>query len=165
MDIKQFLDRFPEKLKQLQEFVHSTQIKDIAGVEAVKHFKSNFDNEGFTDEHLDPWKDVKRRDPNSSWYGHSGQTGKFSKERTTAPILTGETRELRNAIRYKYLPNGVRVLNEKPYARIHQEGGTAYIYGKKPFTMTARPFIGKSVVLTNNIKDKIKRELIKIVSE
>lgn len=165
MDISDFAKAFPRKIGKLREFAEGNDIKDIAGREAVRHFKQSFDNEGFTDERLDPWRDVKRRDPDSPWYGHSGQTGKFSLERTTAPILTGETRELRNATRYTHTPTGVRILNDKPYARIHQEGGKAYVYGKTPFVMTPRPFIGYSKVLMTRIKDKIKRELIRIVTE
>lgn len=89
----------------------------------------------------------------------------FSQERTTAPVLTGETKDLRNAIRYVYLPEGIRILNEKPYAKIHQEGGTVYIYGRKPFVMVSRPFIGYSKVLMRNINEKIKRELIEILKD
>lgn len=165
MDISQFAKQFPHKLKQLQEFANGEGIKDILGVEAVNHYKASFDNEGFTDKQLNPWKDVKRRDPNSPWYGHSGQTGKFSEPRTTAKILNGETMELRNAIRYVRTERGVRVLNEKPYAAVHQYGLQAYVYGRTPFKMPARPFMGTSAVLMSNIKDKIKREMIRIIKE
>lgn len=165
MDIQDFAKAFPEKLRELQQFTEGNDIKDILGVEAVNHFKESFDNEGFTDEVINPWKEVERRKPDSPWYGHSGQTGKFSPERTQAKILTGETGELRNAITYKYLSNGVRVANEKPYAAVHQYGLPAKIYGKKPFKMPARPFIGKSKALIRKIETKIKRELIRILAK
>jgi phage gpG-like protein len=163
MDINDFSRLFSEKMEQIKEFVRSDDIKDIIGTEAVNHFKESFQNEGFTDETLNPWADVKRRDPNSEWYGHSGQTGKRSKARTSAKILTGETRELQNAISYKPIDNGVRITNDKPYAAVHQFGKMAKIYGKKEFQMTARPFMGKSVVLVRKINDKIKREFIRIL--
>lgn len=163
MDIKDFAKKFPAKMKRLEEFTQSEDIKTIIGVEAVRHYRGSFDNEGFTDEYINPWRDVKRRDPQSPWYGHSGQLGRFSTERTTSPILTGETKELRNSITYKYLRNGVRVLSDKPYAAVHQYGMPAKIYGRKSFTMPKRPFIGKSKLLVRNINDKIKRELIKII--
>lgn len=165
MNIDDFAKAFPDKLQDLQQFVYGNDVKDIMGVEAVNHFKESFDNEGFTDEMLNPWKDVKRRDPDSSWYGHSGQTGKFSAERTQAKILTGETGELRNAIEYKYLPNGVRISNEKPYAAVHQYGLPAKIYGKKSFVMTPRPFIGKSKVLIKKIEKSIKQQFINILKK
>lgn len=152
MDINDLAKQFPERIKKLQEFVEGDDIKDVMGVEAVNHFKASFPNEGFTDENLEPWADVKRRDPESEWYGHSGQTGKFSAARTTAKILSGETGELKEAIYYAKTEKGVRVYNEKPYARVQNFGGMAKIYGKKAFQMLARPFIGPSKTMMTNIR-------------
>ncbi|MDD7438590.1 MAG: phage virion morphogenesis protein [Bacteroidales bacterium] len=154
-----------KKQQELQEFMRSQALKDIVGTEAVNHYKRSFEDEGFTDETLNPWKEVERRNPESPWFGHSGQTGKFSLERTSAPILSGETGELKNAIRYTYLPDGVRVSNSAPYAAVHQYGLPAKIYGKKPFTMTPRPFIGRSKALKRNIEDKIKRQMLDIIKK
>lgn len=165
MDISEFSKRFPEKMKEVQDFVESDDIKDILGVEAVNHFKESFEKEGFTDKALQKWADVKRRDLNSQWYGHSGQTGKFSEARTVAKILTGETGELKSAITYRYAAFGVTVSDEKPYAAVHQFGLQAKVYGKKSFSMKARPFFGKSEVLVSNINEKIKRELKRILSK
>lgn len=163
MNIKDFSRQFADKIDKIKEFTRGEDIKDILGTEAVNHFRESFQNQGFTDETLNPWKDVKRRDPASPWYGHSGQTGRFSNARTTAKILSGETRELQNAITYRRIPGGARIVNEKPYASVHQYGGRAKIYGKKEFQMTPRPFMGKSAVLVRNINDKIKREFIRIL--
>ncbi len=163
MNIQEFNRRFPVKMRQIKDFIASEDIKDILGVEAVNHFKESFVKEGFTDETFNPWKDVKRRNPSSGWYGHSGQTGRFSAARATAKILSGETRELQNAITYKRIANGVRVCNDKPYASVHNYGGRAKIYGKKEFQMPKRQFIGKSAVLVGNIKNKIKRQLAHII--
>lgn len=163
MDIQDFAKRFPAKMAQVRDFVNGDKIKDILGVEATNHYKQSFHDEGFTDEVLNPWKDVVRRDPDSKWYGHSGQTGKFSAARTTSKILTGETRELQSAITYKRIDKGVRITNDKPYASVHNYGGRAKIYGKKEFQMPQRRFIGNSAVMATNIKDKIKAEFIKIL--
>ena len=78
MDIQDFAKKVEAKKQELQEFIRSQAVKDIVGTEAVAHFKGSFENEGFTDETLNPWKEVERRKPESPWYGHSGQTGKFS---------------------------------------------------------------------------------------
>ncbi len=164
MDIKEFARRFPQKMQKIREFTSGDAIKDILGVEAVNHYKQSFADEGFTDEVLNPWKDVKRRDPKSKWYGHSAQTGKFSNERASAKILTGETKELCNAIKYRRIENGVRISNEKPYASVHNYGGRAKIYGKKEFQMPERQFIGKSAVMVTNIKSKIKKEFVRILN-
>ncbi len=161
MDISEFAKRFPEKLKQVQEFVKN-DAKDILGTEAVEHFRESFKNEGFTDEQLEPWAEVERRKPLSPWYGHSGQTGKFSAARTTAKILTGETNELQNAFKYVHTEAGVKVINDKPYAGVHQFGLNAYIYGKKQFKMIARPFVGRSKVMVRNINAELKSRIIEI---
>lgn len=165
MDINEYSRRFREKMQEIQAFIEGDDIKDIIGVEAVNHFQGSFDNEGFTDKTLQPWQDVKRRDDKSEWYGHSGQTGKFSQARTTAKILTGETRELRNAISYVHTDSGVKVTSPTAYGRVQQFGLLAKVYGGKSFQMTPRPFMGKSVLLKNNIEDKIKKELIKILKK
>jgi phage gpG-like protein len=163
MDIKDFARKFPEKMQKIKEFTNGDAIKDIIGVEAVNHYKESFQNEGFTDETLNPWKDVQRRNPSSRWYGHSGQTGKFSQARTTAKILSGETRELQNAITYRHIAGGVGVSNDKPYASVHNYGGRAKIYGKKEFQMPKRQFIGRSAAMVSRINDKIKRRMIDIL--
>lgn len=164
MHIDIFIDRFDSTLKEIQDFVEGDDIKHILGREAINHFQSSFDKEGFEDEGVKKWKEVKRRDPTSPWYGHSGQTGKPSPARTTAKILTGETKELRNAFDYTTTNEGVKIKNDKPYASVHQYGLPAKIYGKKVFQMPARPFVGKSRVLTRNINEKIKREFKRILS-
>lgn len=181
MDIQEFARLFPEKMKELQEFVQGDDIKDIMGVESVNHFQSSFDNEGFTDEKLEPWDDVARRDPESPWYGHSGfpaekpkkklkkgeteLVGNFSQARATAKILRGETSELRNSLFYKHTDKGVRVTSPTPYGRVHQFGMQSKIYGKGVFTQKTRSFMGKSKILKANIEDKIKREIIKILTK
>lgn len=164
-DAEQWQRELEAKLEELQDFVESDDIKDILGVEAVNHFKGSFDNEGFTDETTEKWQDVKRRDPSSGWYGHSGQTGKFSQARTTAKVLSGETKELQSSIYYEHTEKGARITSPTAYGRVHQFGLQAKIYGKKAFNMIARPFMGKSKVLKENILAKIKREFVKILKK
>ncbi len=152
-------EQFRKRKEEINRFLNSSDIRTIIGVEAVNHYQASFANEGFTDKHLVKWKDVQRRNTFSKWYGHSGQTGKFSNARTTANILTGETVELMNAIRFAPTAQGVEVINSKKYARVHNFGGMAKIYGKKPFTMTPRPFMMPSSILNDKIRSKILREL------
>lgn len=165
MDISEFAKIFPQKMAEITDYIEGDEMRDMFGIEAVNHFKQSFQDEGFTDETLERWDEVERRKPESPWYGHSGQTGKFSKARTTAKILSGETRELANAISYVRTADGARVTNDKPYAAVHQFGLPAKIYGKKSFVMKPRPFFGKSVLLVNNIKDNIRRRFIEIVKQ
>lgn len=165
MDIRDFERDFADRMQEIRDFAHGDEIKDIMGVEAVNHFTESFQNEGFTDKTLVKWGEVERRKKTSSWYGHSGQTGKKSPARSMAKILTGETQELKNATNYVPIDDGVRVFNNKPYAAVHNYGGQAKIYGKKAFTMLARPFIGKSQVMVEKINDKIKRRLNEILKK
>ncbi len=152
-------EQFRKRKEEINNFLRGSDIRTIIGVEAVNHYQESFANEGFTDKHLVKWKDVQRRNTFSKWYGHSGQTGKFSNARTTANILTGETGELMNAIRFAPTARGVEIINAKKYARVHNFGGMAKIYGKKPFMMTPRPFMMPSAVLNDKIRSKILREL------
>lgn len=162
MDISEFAQKFPEKMQQVKEFVEK-DARDVMGTEAIEHFRESFTNEGFTDENLEKWPEVERRKTDSDWYGHSGQTGKFSAARTTAKILTGETNELQNAFSYKHTETGVRVINDKAYAAVHQFGLQAYIYGKKAFTMLKRPFVGRSRVMVKKINTELKSRIIEIL--
>lgn len=133
------------------------------GNEAIHHFENSFVKEGFIDSEVEKWEDVKRRDPDSQWYGHSGQTGKKSAARTAARILTGETNLLQTSFSFKPTPHGVLIQNSAPYAAVHQFGLKAKVYGKKEFQMIARPFMGKSMILKENIENKIVAELKKIL--
>ena len=164
MDIKDLSARIAAKIAEIKQF-RDRDLPDIVGTEAVNHYKENFANEGFTDQTNEKWQDVKRRDPNSPWYGFSYKAKKnFSESRTTDKILTGETKELQNSIDYEKKPGRVTVYSDKKYAAVHQFGLQAKIFGKKPFKMPARPFIGKSAVLEKNIHDKIQRTLNKIIN-
>ena len=165
MDIHDLPEALRAKINAMSSFVESDDAKDIVGTEAVNHYKESFANEGFTDETLEKWPDVKRRNKESEWYGHSGQTGKFSQARTTALILSGETGELKEATTYVKTETGVRVSNEKKYARVHNFGEMARIYGKKEFQMLARQFIGPSVVMVEKIKAELKKKFVEILKK
>lgn len=155
---------------------------------AVDHFNESFVNEGFTDKTLKKWDDVKRRDSTSDWYGFSLRSNSqnpnkkavevkgtkkdkkakkpgltnFSPTRTKDKILTGDSNELQNSIEYIPEDRKFTILSDKPYASVHQFGGTAKIFGKKSFTMKARPFIGRSDVLIKKLHDKLTSDLMKI---
>lgn len=149
MDINDAARELEDRIRKLQEFTKGDGIKEVMGLEAVAFYKESFPKQGFTDESLEPWADVKRRDPNSKQYGKG--------IRATALILI-DSNELMNAIYYAPTENGVRVYNEKAYARVHNFGGKA---GKNaaPFQMIARPFIGPSTTMITNIKTEINIRL------
>lgn len=160
--ISEFNVEFKNRIKEVIDFAEK-EAPDIMGVEAVNHFKESFVNQGFTDDSLESWPEVERRKPESPWHGRSGQTGKFSNTVANNNILTGETRELMNAISYTKTPMGARVINDKVYAHIQNFGGPGKIFGKTPFTMKARQFMGRSKVMKHNMEDKLRREILKIL--
>ena len=105
MDISEFAKLFPEKMKEVTHYLEGDGVKTDIGRVALEHVERNFEQEGYVDEALNPWKEVERRKPDSPWYGHSGQLGKRSDERKEAPILHGETREpMRQCISSACLP-------------------------------------------------------------
>ena len=160
MNIEQLKRHLEQKITAVRTYVND-KVPVVVGVEAVKEFKENFDKESFDGKR---WPDVKRRDPNSPWFGHSGQTGKKSNARTTAKILSGETGELRNATTWRREGKSVIISNDKEYAAVHNEGLQAKIYGKKTFIMPRRQFIGATDKLKKNIQDKIERDIHNIIN-
>jgi phage virion morphogenesis protein len=140
-----------------------TKVPDIIGTESVNHFRESFQDEGFTDKSLSKWKDVKRRDPSSKWYGFSAnRKSRRSEAATSRKILSGESKDLAESITYSKAPGHIIIESDKPYAEVHNDGGKAKIFGKKEFTMPARKFIGPSEDLDQKIDDKMTRELDKI---
>lgn len=161
----------------------------MVGQEAVEHFKENFGREGFVDGGLHKWPDVKRRDPNSPWYGFDYQgekrtsyafrkdrkTGKsykskkqkklnFSKAATRRKILDGSGHELQDSLRYVETPGGVMITSDKPYAAVQNDGGTAKVFGKKSVRLPARPFVGESKELDGKIERIIDKGLDNILN-
>lgn len=173
-----------KKLAELERF-RREGVPHIIGTEAVRHFNESFVNEGFTDKSLKKWQNVERRKPESQWYGFSlgansqnpnkkakkapeegskrkvGKTN-FSPTRAKDKVLHGDSMELKNSIKYVVKPDRVTVQSDKPYASVHQFGEPAMIFGRKNFTMKARPFIGKSEVMMEKIYKKIEKEIDKI---
>ena len=117
MTIELLKQQIEKKLSELRAYARDDAPIAIGGA-ARNEFLENFDKQGFDGK---KWQNVKRRDPNSPWYG-LGQTRQFSQERTSAPILTGETGELKQSISYQEYPYRVIITNEKEYAQVHNEG-------------------------------------------
>jgi phage gpG-like protein len=162
MDFNTFEQKINEKMEEIRGFVRE-DVPDIIGVEAVNFFKDSFGKEGFAG---NPWQEVERRKPESSWYGFSaGAKRNFSAAQATAKILSGETGELKEAITYRKDPGMVTVSNEKPYAAVHNYGLPAKIFGKKEFVMPKRTFMEHSDELQANIDEKIQREMTDILKK
>lgn len=162
---EEFAELLNRNAQEIQDFIDNT-FPYLAGDIAVNHFLENFDKEGFVDDGLQPWDDVKRRDEDSPWYGFAPQNkDRFSSTRAEDPILK-DTNELRDATDYEPRGNGeVAIINDKEYAQVHNEGGTAYIFGKTPFEMKKRQFIGHSSELDEKELEMLTDELDQIIGE
>jgi phage gpG-like protein len=174
--------------KHIREGMHKlrTNLPRIVGKTAVDHFKENFEKEGFVDNGLQKWPDVKRRDPKSKWYGFEYTGGRttykikkkgkgekgyqnagknrpnFSRAATQRKILSGNTHELARSLRYIPQGNKVILTSDKPYAQVQNEGGAIRVFGRGNATLPARPFVGQSAELDSKVQKEIENRIGKI---
>lgn len=181
-------------LKQIEKQVLKYIQKDlprIAGKMAVDEFRGNFYRQGFRNNGITRWKDVKRRDRNSPWYGfqYKGEkrtsvrfvrdrrTGKtrrsktqkklnYSAAATQRDILIGPGANLMNSISVKDISERrVAVGSDLPYAGVHNEGGYIKVFGKATKKLPKRQFIGESAELMSDLQKKYLADIDKIVDE
>lgn len=82
-------------LKEIEKKVIRYVEKDlprIAGKMAVDEFRENFHRQGFRNNGITRWPDVKRRDKNSPWYGFQYKGEKRTSVRFVRDRKTGKTR-------------------------------------------------------------------------
>ncbi len=141
-------DALRQKALKIRDFLRGDALR-IAGVEGVKHFKKSFQDEGFTDEVLEKWTPSKRKsDPTSDYQDR--------------PTLTQEG-DLAASVEYTTDLNKVVFQTDYDWAKIHNEGGPGLAWGKHPFTMPKRQFMGRSKVLERAITVKFEKRLIEIL--
>ena len=166
------------KLDKLQNYLEN-QVPTIIGVEGVNHFKQSFVNQGFEDERIEKWDDVKRRNQSSQWYGFqygsranrpgrqrrkpNSQTN-YSPAATRRPILSGETQDLFNSIKWQRVANGIQFTAGTKYAKIHNEGGKIRVFGKRSATMPKRQFMGDSKVLRDRLGRMVTADIKRILN-
>ena len=108
MDAKQIANIIARAPKQVEAAMRD-EIPRKAAVVAKNHFMHNFDESGFVDGGLRPWKKTRRQE--------AGDERK---------PLTSQRDHLMNSIDVVGTPGQVTVVNPVPYARIHNEGGTIH---------------------------------------
>lgn len=121
----------------------------VMGVEAKNHFVASFRNQGFTDETLVKWKPRKRE-------SYRTKRGAYVDD-TTRAILIGKGRaDLKKSVRVVSKSyNTVTLGSDLIYAQIHNDGLEGRAWGKYPFKMPKRQFIGNSRKLTDLLKMKL----------
>lgn len=149
--------------KELEEFLAGDLIEIIA-VEGINHIEEAFDNEGFTDSHLQKWEkrkttDKKGRDITryrTNRRGKKGRLNKYGRNNKGRAVLTGHNTggdKLRNSYRATELEDGVEFHTDKEYAERHNEGDK---------DMPKRQHVGESEALNKKIEKKIDKHLDKI---
>jgi len=157
-------EQFNKHLAQMQMKISkaiSSDIPKLAGNEAARLFRKNFQEEGFFGKR---WKDVNRR----RVVEVKTKSGKV-KYRTRAKgtdgrrkILTGKpAANLGRSIRVKVRVGGATVYSDLPYSAAHNEGTNNAGRGHNT-KIPKRQFIGEHKVLDKAIKDKIETKLNKI---
>lgn len=94
--------------------------KVIVATEATNHFKQSWRDQGFTDQTIEKWKEVKRR--------KTGAKGTASSRRRAILVETGALRRSVQTIRRHQWPIIVGTRGLK-YARVHNEGLSVQIPG------------------------------------
>ena len=125
------------------------------GNTAKNFFVENFRKQGFDDKSVQKWKPRKRTT-------YKTKSGKVVDDTTRAILVkTGDLR--RSIIR---VPNrsalNVKIQTDLPYAKVHNEGLMGKAFGKHPFKMPKRQFIGDSYNLNEKVKAVIVKRLDKV---
>lgn len=63
MDIEEFSEKFGDKMAEMKAYLEGGDVRELMAGLAIEHTEENFRLEGYVDEVLNPWREVKRRDP------------------------------------------------------------------------------------------------------
>lgn len=130
-------------------------IVDVGNTARV-FFVDNFRKQGFDDRTVTKWPPRKK-----STYRTRG--GKTIDDTTRATLIkTGDLRRsiIRNPANRAALT--VKISTDLAYAKIHNNGLIGKAYGKHPFKMPKRQFIGDSYNLNEKVKAVIVKRLDKV---
>lgn len=170
------------KLDEVKRYLQE-DLLHVIGQKAVTDMQKNFETQSYFGK---KWKEVKRREKDSTWYGfdrHGKQeppanhpkfrkrknpdkpykrrkespiTG-YSKVATETPILSSQDSNLERSLKYKIIgPTTIRVYSDVPYADVHNEGKEISVFGRKRTKVPKRQFLG----LPPNQKKKIEKIIL-----
>jgi phage gpG-like protein len=151
MNGSEFINHLLNISKEMRKFTHE-DAPVIMGKNAVDHFTENFQQEGFVNNGLQKWDEVKRR-----------MNPKITGAAASRPILTGETGDLGMSIDYKNAENGeVTIFSDLPYSEAHNEGTTTAGRSHN-VTIPQRQFIGDSAELDKKNLEEIEKHVKRIL--
>lgn len=164
-NLNKFANDFQSNLKAVKK-LFSGDLQRIIAIEGKNHFEQSWDNQGFTDSSLAKWD--RRKSPQKKFRKDGKALKSYkkwsSKDKGRAILVShrSDTKggHLKDSIRSEIRGTKVIFSTDKPYARVHNEGGKS---GRgSGFTMPPRRFMGNSQQLNDKIIDKITREFDKI---
>ena len=135
LDLRPLINDFKTQRKALPAKLGNT---------AVKFFQDNFRREGFLDNSLTRWQRRKRET-----------------RRSRGKKILQNTGRLRRSIKRLTTTFGRIVIGTRgvDYASIHNEGLNGVAFGKYPFKMPKREFVGDSATLEKLLKKRISQEI------
>ena len=163
-----------EKLANRIVAFYQKRLPTLLGNHAVNFFKDNFDRQGFLNLVLEPWQPRKavqqfrrrgvlnkkgnasRLVPTRAWTRNAG--------RGILIGLAGGAMLKRSTRLESAAPTKVVIANNLPYAAIHNYGLNGLAFGKHPFKMPKRQFIGPSETMNKELESITMKELTKIIT-
>lgn len=157
-EINKYFAHFTRKIKKAIR----RDAPRVAGKEAVKLFKQNFQDEGFFGKR---WKEVQRRRVVEVSY-RTKKGKRRSKYRTKAKgadgkrrILTGRTGGMGRSFVAEVRDGKAWIINTTPYSAVHNEGLRAGRGGG--FIMPRRQFMGDHRRLREALSKEVESEIIR----
>jgi phage gpG-like protein len=150
------------KASELTRYIQQDALRIIAK-EGRDHFRESFQNEGFTDATIEPWKEVKRRQEDRMKRNKNGSVSKRQGRDQKRKILT-DTGDLKNSITTEVRGMTVEVGTDLDYAEPHNEGTTNAGRGNNT-TISQRQFIGESQALNEKIENQFEKDITKILKQ
>lgn len=134
-------DQFRLTVNRVRAFIQR-DAKTIIKNESLSHFRQSFQNEGFTDETLDPWPDITEKT----------KERKRRRNGSLPPILT-DTGDLSRSLTGTIEGNDVVISSDLPYAERHNQG----LQGMKK-----RQFMGASRQLERRITRQLDNSFTRL---
>jgi phage gpG-like protein len=163
MTPEQFKKHFAHLSIDINKAINS-DIPNMAGNEAARLFRQNFQKEGFFGK---KWQNVKRRGTRTITY--KTKTGQIKTKMIKVAngaagyrkILTGRTGDLGRSIKVKTSPGKAIIYSDLAYSVAHNEG-TKNAGRRRNIKIPQRQFIGDSPELQRAIKTKIEETMNKL---
>ena len=140
-------------LKQIEAFKPQLEkLVQASGKLAETHFTKSFRDGGFTDETFVPWK-KRKRSIDTYKPGRRGESGVRSLGIDRGVLIgkAGAGRLSRSIRSRRFGILSAKISTDVIYARIHNDGLMGKAFGKYPFKMPKRQFIGYSGKLNRQI--------------